>query len=1579
MGNMINTNVASLSAQRSLNKSQDSLNGALQRLSSGLRINSAKDDAAGLAITTRMTSQINGMNQAVRNANDGISLAQTADSSLDEVTNNLQRIRDLALQAANGTNSADDRAALDVEVQQRLAEVNRIASQTTFNGINLLDGSFTSQAFQIGASANQTVTIDSISSAKTSDLGLGAGTTESSNLSSAVATSGIAAGSLSINGTTVTTDSTTNSAKALAAAVNGNTTITASGVTAVATNVVSAAFTDVAVTKAGQIGTSLGTTVPSITGSNLSNVSRTTGNAMSGVAVTTGTDVIINGTGIATTATNAAQLATDINLLTTTTGVTAVANATTTTSADAAAFDGGSVTLANTGTFTLSVGGVDIYSVTATGATSAITATNIDGDAVAVTNGTVNATRGGLADTDVLTNLAAAGITFTGTAAAGTLQFKKADGSNLAIVETVGGVVATGTSFVAGGNVTALGATTNTRTASVSLSSSAGSIVVTGADNGTKSGIANGTYAAGVAVGTLSINDSVITTAAGTTNSAKTLAAAINAQSTVTGVTATAQTTSTTAADSLAFKNGSVVLAAATTNNYTLSVGGVAIYQAAGSASGSTTITAAALDGSDVTLTNASASAGGLGSTVVQAALTAAGITYSGSAVAGTLTFQKADGSNIAITETIGGATATGTSFLTGNTTLTAASRTVTDTSNVVLTSASAIKVSGSSAETSGLVSQTYGGIANQATKTGNAVSGAALVTNTDLLINGTAITSTASNAKQLAADINLKSQTTGVNATANATITSSVDSLAFKNGSVTLANTGTYTLSVGGVDIFKTNAATGASSAIAAANIDGNDVAITNTTLVSGKKGLGDSTVLANLAAAGITFTGTAAAGTLQFKRADGSDIAITETVGVVAAAGTSFISGGVVTATGSRTVTDRASITLNSANSIVVTGNDNGTKTGIANGTYAAATTSQLTINGTSIATDVATVGADKVAAAINLKTATTGVTATALATDTGALGSFTTTSTAGYGLAVNGVEIIDSATSVANITAATIDAAIATTGTGSVGANLAAAGITTTGTAAAGTLRFLSASGANINVVETQGGTDLAGFGKKTATTANQYSSTVTLSSSAAITVGGTDPSKMGLVEGTSNIVNQQGTALSSSVVSGGIAAGSLTINGTTIVTSASTNSAQLLAAAINSQKDTTQVSATVGTTATSATLFGGSDAPSFNNVSTAAASTYSLSVGGVTISTQAASVTAGSGVTRASIDTALATTGTGSVGNNLALAGITFTGTAVKGDLKFFKTDGSNLAVTETVTGTVTGGVGRGAGVANTGGTIETATAAVKLTSTANIVVAGSSSTSAGFTAGTVGATQKYTLTVGDGATSVDLAFDLSEGQYGTSVKSTDIVSAINSNTSLQALNITASIGSDGKLALNASDGRNITLKETTNDRVNFALTGTAGFADADAGTLSAGGVPATAVSHMGKISLSSTKDLTIAGTDATQAGLTAGSFAGANVKSVEAANATLTAIDTALKNISSSRASLGAYQNRFASTVANLQANAESLTASRSRIMDADFAVETAALSRGQILQQAGTAMLAQANQLPNGVLSLLRG
>lgn len=170
MPQIINTNVASLNAQRNLNASQSDANTALQRLSSGLRINSAKDDAAGLAISNRLTSQINGINQAIRNAGDGISVAQVAEGALSESGNILQRIRELAVQSANASNSSADRTALQSEVNQLVSELDRIANNTAFGTTKLLNGSFTNQQFQVGANVGETIGV-SIASAKSTDIG----------------------------------------------------------------------------------------------------------------------------------------------------------------------------------------------------------------------------------------------------------------------------------------------------------------------------------------------------------------------------------------------------------------------------------------------------------------------------------------------------------------------------------------------------------------------------------------------------------------------------------------------------------------------------------------------------------------------------------------------------------------------------------------------------------------------------------------------------------------------------------------------------------------------------------------------------------------------------------------------------------------------------------------------------------------------------------------------------------------------------------------------------------------------------------------------------------------------------------------------------------------------------------------------------------------------------------------------------------------------------------------------------------------------------------------------------------------
>ena len=241
MAAVINTNVQSLNAQRNLSSSQSSLATSLTRLSSGLRINSAKDDAAGLAISDRMSAQIKGLNQATRNSNDGISLAQTAEGALSESGNILQRVRELAVQSANASNSAGDRQALQAEVSQLVSELDRISQTTEFNGAKLLDGSFGTQQFQVGANANQTIVAATANmrtsvygnNQNASSAGAGPAAQSAAAITTAAPSNGVTTGAVTINGAIGSSSmsvAANDSAKTIAANINaikGSTGVTA--------------------------------------------------------------------------------------------------------------------------------------------------------------------------------------------------------------------------------------------------------------------------------------------------------------------------------------------------------------------------------------------------------------------------------------------------------------------------------------------------------------------------------------------------------------------------------------------------------------------------------------------------------------------------------------------------------------------------------------------------------------------------------------------------------------------------------------------------------------------------------------------------------------------------------------------------------------------------------------------------------------------------------------------------------------------------------------------------------------------------------------------------------------------------------------------------------------------------------------------------------------------------------------------------------------------------------------------------------------------------------------------------------
>ncbi len=312
----VNTNVASLNTQKNLNRASEALSTTMQRLSSGLKINSAKDDAAGLQISNRLTSQINGLNVAVKNANDGISIAQTAEGAMQESTNLLQRMRELALQSANGSNSDEDRASLQQEFNALSGELTRIANTTTFGGRNLLDGSFGTTSFQIGANANQTVSF-SLSSVAAKDL----------------------------KGT-YSNASTTGAATDLSASVVGNVVNVDTTTTTGASPAVAGTITDLAIAS-GSTSVTLGTTAVDLTGVT-DDASMLT--ALQAAATTAGYTVVagtntgeytISSTGLVSVSIDGGAATTD--------GSDAVAGTTTTTSAP---IDGTSV-IGSAGSFTV--------------------------------------------------------------------------------------------------------------------------------------------------------------------------------------------------------------------------------------------------------------------------------------------------------------------------------------------------------------------------------------------------------------------------------------------------------------------------------------------------------------------------------------------------------------------------------------------------------------------------------------------------------------------------------------------------------------------------------------------------------------------------------------------------------------------------------------------------------------------------------------------------------------------------------------------------------------------------------------------------------------------------------------------------------------------------------------------------------------------------------------------------------------------------------------------------------------------------------------------------------------------------
>src|SRR5579862_9917118 len=297
MSLVLNTNYSSLVSQDSLSTSGSELSTALQQLSSGLRINTAADDAAGYAIVQGMTSQINGLNQAARNAGDGVSLTQTAQGALTEITNDLQTMRDLAVQSLNATNSATDRADLDQQFQQLSQDIDQVAKTAAFNGVNLLDGSFQGAQFQIGANAGQTITVSSVASAKAGAIGA------------------LYAGALSTGGTAGAYLAATAATPPVTNIANGDTVSFQVAVTPAGTGAVATNYTTNAVTLTGNASSDLATIAAAINQAVASQGVIATVDSTAGTIVVSGNQANAGATVAVTVASSTGSIAADTTAL----------------------------------------------------------------------------------------------------------------------------------------------------------------------------------------------------------------------------------------------------------------------------------------------------------------------------------------------------------------------------------------------------------------------------------------------------------------------------------------------------------------------------------------------------------------------------------------------------------------------------------------------------------------------------------------------------------------------------------------------------------------------------------------------------------------------------------------------------------------------------------------------------------------------------------------------------------------------------------------------------------------------------------------------------------------------------------------------------------------------------------------------------------------------------------------------------------------------------------------------------------------------------------------------------------------
>lgn len=1566
----VNTNIASLTAQMNLTNTQNSLATSLQRLSSGLRINSAKDDAAGLAISQRMSALIGGLNQAQRNANDGISLAQTAEGALGTIGTNLQTLLTLAVQSSNSTNTSIDRAAIQTQAAQIIAQIDQTAATTQFNGANLLDGSFQNMAFQIGADVGQTTSI-SINSARASNLG----STQSASLTAYNNGTALSQGDLTINGTTVgpslaTYDNASyannaDSAIAKVAAINAVTSQT--GVTAMVNTNIAAGGAQTAGASTGTL-TINGVQTATISTSGSASADRLAVvnaiNAISGKTGVTAVDTGLAATGIQLQAADGRNITYSFNggLTGATTGLTHITGGTMQSAASALLLNG--------------VNGVS--AVTASNALAGTTATNV---LVGVTATTGTAA----SQINVVINGVSLGVyTLTGTA-------NTDMGAIQNLINTSSTLAALGVTAVT--NSGALNVVSTQGSVTVKIASIAGS--TTSLSN---VGMAGGATTFGyVAGGPASLAG---VAAIGGGGGATTMNLSVN------GVAIAITLSNVSANNVTAFIN------AVNTNTTLSGLGITASLNANGGANLTDTQGTLSINNSGGLTLSWVGLTGGSGTSVSVTAVNAVS----------TLTINNVQ-VNVTMSGTLSTDVAHAVSLVNANTSLAALGITATvdgTTGGIDLKSTQGdIIASGTTGQLLGMTSGSVGVPNSQVlgTTAQNVLSGATLAaaTSNDQLnfyINGVhfalSLTATsATNETNAIALINSQTGVTGVKAAVNGT-TGGID-LTSTTGSVniyydTVNSTGNASL--GNIGI---TGGRGSSTAGGAGQLTG----ITATA--------GGAGSLVNFSIAGValslTLTGTAAtdvAAAASLINASASLAALGITASV------NSVSGGlnIKDTQGGFTITNNGT-GAGSLNNIGVAA------TGTAAVTVQADAVDNIAISGVNIAVTLSGTLSTDVGHAVSLINANTslqtlGITATVnanggidLTSTSGAITSSGTSNTLGSVLLgmTQG-----SASAPNNVFTVTVNGqAISITLTASTisvnvqhAASLINAQTASTGVAATynATTNGLDLTSTTTSGVTASGSITAFGMGSTNSGTANSVVNLSINGTAIAVTLTGVYSTD---VQHAQSLINAQTvlTGVSASIVNGEINLNANTLAGVNVTSTASAGASVGnvgLVAATTAGTTGANISFSINGQALTYTLTGvqstdlNAAASLINSFSNVTGVSATLSLDGIYLSSlngNAVTLTGGTGTATLlnlglkSGATAVAATspvnyyGTYSLSSSSAITIGGGTGIADSGMVAgSYNTQtayattatGSSTAFTSgdfTINGIMVGSSSANSDTASTTGNAASAIAKVAainsvssqthVTATVNAnMVAGSAQTAAA-SSGTLtinGITTGTITTGGANATSdrlsVITAINAISGQTG--------VVASDSGSAANGINLTA------------ADGRNIV----------FSYGGTL--------TASSTGLSTNTSTHYGTFSLSSASQFTVAqGTNSVDltaegmlaagtygAGKTGGALSNLDLSTAQNATNAITAINNAINSVNTIRANLGAIQNRFTNVITSLQNTTTNLSAANSRIMDADFAAETANLSRSQILQQAGTAMLAQANQLPSSVLSLLK-